>query len=94
MYDATFDFKEVTILKIIVKTLGGFLGINKGDVIYISPQIGRQAPKYIKTLLYHEICHCMIKNHEKEFYDLLDAKLIDGSKLNKELVERRFFDVF
>lgn len=94
IHDAEYDFREITLPKIEVRPMSGLLGLNKGNVIYISPAIGRQAPIYIKTLLYHELCHCVIRNHEKEFYDFLNTKLQNGSELNKELVERQYFDAF
>lgn len=95
LYEASFDFKEIAIPKIEIKPMANYLGLNKGGkLIYLHPQIARQAPIYVKTLVYHEICHCIIANHEKEFYDLLDTKIKEGSKLNKELVERHYYDVF
>lgn len=94
MRDVQNDFKEINIPKIIVKHKNGYLGFNclekvnvgeyKSKYIQISPIMAKYDSKYIKVLLYHEMCHCFIRGHGKDFWDLLNSKLIDGEKLNKE----------
>lgn len=87
--DAIDDFKEIKIPKIIIKPILGTWGYNKRygddrDHIAIHPIIGRYDPVYIKALLYHELCHCLVRGHKKDFYDLLDSKMANASELEKE----------
>lgn len=94
MYDVQKDFKEITIPKIIVKHKDGYLGFNclekvnaneyKSKYIQISPIMAKYDPKYIKVLLYHEMCHSLVRGHGKDFWNLLNSKIKDGEKLNKE----------
>ena len=92
MYEATYDFKEITIPKITVKYITKYLGYNYIDKIVISPVIAKYDPKFIKVLLYHEICHSLIRGHQRNFYDLLNIKLKDGEKLNKEMNDIKYND--
>lgn len=84
IYDAENDFKEIHFPKIIVKPVKGCLGINHQDHIEISPIIAKYDPKYLKVLLYHELCHSLIRGHRQDFWNMLNKKLKDGEKLNKE----------
>lgn len=85
IYDAQYDFKEVTIPKIYVKPIKGYLGYNYIDHIKISPIIAKYDSKYIKVLLYHEICHSLIRGHPQKFWDLLNEKLENGQELDNEM---------
>lgn len=87
--DAINDFCEIRIPEIVVKPISGTWGYNKRygddrDHIAIHPIIGRYDPIYIKALLYHELCHCLVKGHRRDFYDLLDSKMPGASELEKE----------
>lgn len=88
IYDAAYDFKEIKIPKIIVKPLKGYMGLYRKnhieECIEISPIIAKYDPKYIKVLLYHELCHSLVRGHQDNFWNLLTTKLKDGEKLNKE----------
>lgn len=88
IYDAENDFKEIKIPKITVKPLKGYLGLYRKnhieECIEISPIIAKYDPKYIKVLLYHELCHSLVRGHQDNFWNLLNTKLKDGEKLNKE----------
>lgn len=85
IYDASYAFKEITIPKIIVKPISQYLGYNYKDYIVINPVIAKYDPRFIKVLLYHEICHSLIRGHRRNFWDLLNTKLKDGEELNKEM---------
>ena len=85
IYDVSYAFKEITIPKIIVKPISKYLGYNYIDHIVINPVIAKYDPKFIKVLLYHEICHSLIRGHRRNFWDLLNSKLKDGEELNKEM---------
>ena len=89
---ARIDFKEIDIPNIIIKPIKGYLGYNYQDHIEISPIIAKFDKKFIKVLLYHEICHSIVRGHPKEFYDVLASKLENGLELNKIMNETKFND--
>lgn len=95
-YDIQNDFKDIIIPKIIVKGLKGerCLGYNEGDLICIERDLGRYDDKYIKAVLYHELCHCYIREHNEAFYKLLDEKMEDGTKIDKEIEKMVYVDEF
>lgn len=90
--DVVLDFKEINIPKIIVKQIKGYLGYNYGDYIEISPIIAKYDRKFVKVLLYHELCHTIVHGHPKEFWNVLNSKLENGEELNKEMNSRVFND--
>lgn len=92
MEDVIIDFREISIPKIVVKKIKGFLGYNYKDHIEISPKIAKYETKFIKVLLYHELCHSIIYGHPREFWDLLNSKLENGEELDKEMNSIRFND--
>lgn len=95
-YDAQNDFKEITIPKIIVKGLKSkkCLGMNTFDTIYLGVELGRFNEKYIKAVFYHELCHFFEYEHNDKFYSILDQKMKDGSKLDKEIDKIIYVDEF
>ena len=95
-YEMQNDFNDIIIPKIIVKGLKGerCLGYNEGDLICIERDLGRYDEKYIKAVLYHELCHCYIREHNEAFYKLLDKKMKNGSKIDKEVETMVFLDEF
>lgn len=95
-YEIQQDFKDIIIPKIIVKGLKGegCFGYNEGDIICIERDLGRYDEKYIKSVIYHELCHCYIRNHSEAFYKLLDEKMENGTKINKEVETIVFLDEF
>ena len=50
--------------------------------------------KYIKAIFYHELCHYYVYDHNEQFYEILDKKLENGSKIDKELDEVIVYDEF
>lgn len=92
MDGAKADFEEIEIPKIIIKPIKGYLGYNYIDHIKISPVIAKFDIKYLKVLLYHEICHSIVRGHKKEFWDLLESKLPGAVALNKELNSIKYND--
>lgn len=95
-YEAEYDFKEIKIPQIIVKGLRRLncFGMNAGDKIYLEQDLGRYDEKYIKAVFYHELCHCFILEHNQAFYDLLNKKMKDGVKLDKEMDSIIYVDQF
>lgn len=95
-YEIQNDFKDIVIPKIIVKGLKGerCFGYNEGNIICVERDLGRYDEKYIKSVIYHELCHCYIRDHSEAFYKLLDKKMEDGTKINKEVETMVFIDEF
>lgn len=95
-YEIQNDFKDIVIPKIIVKGLKGerCFGYNEGDIICVERDLGRYSEKYIKSVIYHELCHFYIRDHSEAFYKLLDEKMEDGTKINKEVENMVFIDEF
>lgn len=91
-YDLEKSFYEIKIPKIIVKKIARYLGYNHIDYIEISPKIAKYDPIYIKVLLYHEVCHSLIRGHADNFWDLLETKLPGGVELNKKMNETVYYD--
>lgn len=84
MYDAAYDFREIVLPPITVKSLRGFLGYNYVTSITLSPQIARYEKKYIKALLYHELCHSLVRGHGEDFWALFEKKYPGGRALGEE----------
>lgn len=95
-YDAQNDFKDLKIPKIEVKGLrtAKAFGMNTWEIIYLSYDLGRYDPIYIKTVLYHELCHFYEIEHNDAFYKKMDEKLENGAKLDKDLDTLNYFDEF
>ncbi len=90
------DFKDIKIPKIIVKGLKSkkCFGYNAWNEIAIELDLGRHDEKYILAVIYHELCHFYVLEHNEEFYKLMDQKLENGSKLDKELDKLIYLDEF
>lgn len=95
-YDAQHAFPEIDMPPIVVKGLLSQRchGMNDGSCIYLGRELGRYEEKYIRAVLYHELCHCLIREHNEAFYRLLDEKLEDGRRLDREIDGIAYFDVF
>ena len=95
-YDAQNDFKDIKIPKIEVKGLRAkrCFGINTWDTIYLTYDLGRYDKKYIKTVLYHELCHFYVVEHNDAFYKVMDEKIENGAKLDKDLDTIVYVDEF
>lgn len=95
-YDAQNDFPEINIPNIIVKGLKSkkCFGMNAWDTIYLDCDLGRYSVKYIKAVLYHELTHFFVLEHNDDFYKVLDERMENGSKIDKELDKLMYFDQF
>ena len=95
-YDAQNDFKDIKIPNIVVKGLrtAKAYGMNAWDTIYLATDLGRYDEKYIKAVLYHELCHFYVIEHNDEFYKVMDQKLENGSQTDKELDKLIYVDEF
>ena len=95
-YEAQRDFPEVNIPNIVVKGLKSkkCLGMNAWDTIYLESDLGRYSEKYIKAVLYHELSHFFVIEHNDDFYRVLDERMENGSKIDKELDKLIYVDQF
>lgn len=95
-YDAQNDFNDIKMPKITVKGLKSkkCFGYNEPDEICLSTELGRYDEKYIKAIFYHELCHYYVYDHNEQFYEILDKKLENGSKIDKELDKVIVYDEF
>ena len=75
------------------KTAKAF-GMNTWETKYLSYDLGRYDPIYIKTVLYHELCHFYVIEHNDDFYRVLDDRMENGSKIDKELDKLIYVDQF
>ncbi|MBQ7375190.1 MAG: DUF45 domain-containing protein [Clostridia bacterium] len=96
-YELEDAFKEIKLPDFVVKGLdrGSWAYNDLGaNTVYLSYQLGRYDEKYIKAIVYHEVCHCFIIEHNADFYKLLDSKLEGGSTLEKEVDKIIYNDKF
>lgn len=76
IYDAMDDFKEINFPTISIRYMVSMFGNynKKKHHIKLSSILAKYDYKYIKFILYHELCHVLFFNHKKEFYDLYEKK--------------------
>ena len=88
IYEAEYDFKEITFPKIRVRHLKnklyGYYHI-KNNEITLSSYLARVSLKFVKVVLYHELSHTLIITHKEEFIDIFKNKYKDGPILDEEL---------
>ena len=68
--------------------------MNAWDTISLESDLGRYAEKYIKAVLYHELSHFFVIEHNDDFYRVLDERMENGSKIDKELDKLIYVDQF
>lgn len=94
-YQAECDFPEVKIPKIMVKYPGPRAwACHTGDAIYLSAKLGRYGEEHIKLVLYHELCHCFIRDHSDAFYAIFEKKYPNCRALEKAFDKLAYPDVF
>lgn len=83
-----FDYKEMPKIQIrkMNKRWGSYTSNNK---IFLNPLLIYTSKKCIDYVITHELCHVEYKNHNKNFYKLLDKKYPNWEKV-KEALELRF----
>ena len=87
LYEAQCDFAEVNFPSISVRYMVSMFGNynRKKHHIKLSSILAKYDYKYIKFILYHELCHVSVFNHSKEFYDLYEKKYFNA------IIERKLF---
>ena len=89
IYDAQYDFKEIIFPTISVRYMVSMFGNynKKKHHIKLSSILARYDYKYIKFILYHELCHVLVFNHKKEFYDLYEKKY-PNAKMERKIFKK------
>ena len=85
--DAKYDFPEINFPTISIRYMVSMFGNynKKKHHIKLSSILAKYDYKYIKFILYHELCHVTVFNHQKEFYDLYEKKYLNAK------IERKMF---
>ena len=60
--------------------------------ITLSSMLGKYDVKQIKLTLYHELCHVLVPNHSKKFYDYFETKIINAKQLDLSSRKVHYFD--
>jgi len=58
---------------------------NTVDKVTLNPEIIKASAKCIEYVLMHEMCHLVVSNHNKEFYNTLDAIMPTWKKWKNKL---------
>ncbi len=61
-----------------------------GKVIFINPELMKYKKEIIEYVIAHEFCHLKYKTHGKRFYQLLEKKMPEYKKYEKEIQEYEF----
>lgn len=79
-----FDYKNVPRLAIreMKKRWGSFLN---QDIIFLNPKLIHAPKECVDYVIVHELCHMKYKNHNKQFYELLDKKYPEWEKVKEKL---------
>ena len=94
MLDATNDFKEIKFPTISVRYMKSMFGNyykNKHHV-KLSSILAKYDFKYIKHVLYHELCHVSEFNHSKAFFILFEKKYKDARNVRKTFKKIKYND--
>lgn len=54
-------------------------------VVTLNPELIRAPSKCIEYVIVHELCHLLVPNHKKEFYNLLEDKMPNWKKWKNHL---------
>lgn len=83
------DYDIKTIPKMKVREMKARWGSYRTGTINLNPKL-LQAPKAaIRYVITHELCHIEHKNHDEQFYNLLESRIPDWKRIKDEL-ELRF----
>lgn len=56
-----------------------------GGVVTLNPELIKAPSKCIEYVIIHELCHIVVPNHKKEFYNLLEEKMPNWKKWKNHL---------
>jgi hypothetical protein len=86
--DAIMKFKKesITLERLDIKRMKNRWGsCSPGGVITLNPELIKAPSKCIEYVIIHELCHLLIANHKKEFYNLLEEKMPNWKKWKNHL---------
>ena len=91
---AMYDFSEIDFPTLSVRYMKTMFGNyhSKKNHIKISSLLGKYDFKYIKHVLYHELCHVTEFNHSKKFFELFEKKYKDALIVRKTLKKIKYND--
>ena len=94
IYEAKCDFPEINFPTISVRYMVSMFGNynRKKHHIKLSSILAKYDYKYIKFILYHELCHVLVFNHKKEFYDLYEKKYFNAKTERKLFKKIKYHD--
>lgn len=74
--DAKRAFKEITFPTISIHYFTGRFGDCDiaNNHIRLSTALAKYPSKYLELTLYHELCHILVPNHSKAFYEVFESK--------------------
>ena len=92
--DAMFDFRELNFPTISVRYMKSMFG-NYHRVkhhIKLSSVLAKYDYKYIKFVLYHELCHIKEFNHSSKFFTLYESKYEGAKEVRKNFKKIKYND--
>lgn len=94
LYEAQCDFSEINFPSISVRYMVSMFGNynRKKHHIKLSSFLAKYDYKYIKFILYHELCHVLVFNHSKEFYNLYEKKYFNAKNERKLFKKIKYHD--
>lgn len=92
--DAMYDFSDINFPSISVRYMKSMFGnYNKQKHhIKLSSLLAKYDYKYIKHVLYHELCHVTVFNHSNNFHALFESKYPNANVVRKSLKKIKYND--
>ena len=92
--EAMYDFSEIKFPTISVKYMKTMFGNyhRQKHHIKLSSLLAKYDFKFIKHVLYHELCHVTEFNHSKKFFELFENKYKDALIVRKTLKKIKYND--
>ena len=75
------------------KTYYGKCFIKKRKIV-LSSFLAKYDIKYIMSVLFHELTHFYVSNHQKEFYDFIEKHIPNYKAIDKELKSIHYADLY
>ncbi len=85
-YEITFAFKNV-------KTYFGECFVKRRHII-LATKLAKYEPRYILSVIYHEMAHFFYQNHSMQFYSLLEQVFPGYVQTQKSLRKIKYNDMF
>lgn len=94
LFDVHHDFNDIVIPDIRFRYLKSVYGNyhRNRHLINLSTMLAKFEKKYLKSVLYHELCHVYVTNHGAEFYQIYEKKFPNAKKVQHELRKIKYQD--